>query len=533
MTLRAYLILFVLALILPVAIAQFQPIPGYLDSDYYYAGGLQLVSGRGFTEPYMWNYLDGSLALPHPSHGYWQPLASLVAALGMWLTGRADYASARLFFILIAGVIPPLTAYLAYLFTQRRDLALASACLAIFSVYSAPFLGVTDNFGIFMLLGGLYFIFVSRILQNSKRLSNWFWLGLFAGLMTLARSDGLLWLAIAFLFGLLQAVHGFQFKNADYKALAKTALPIFFKFALIALIGFLLIMTPWYLRNLNVYGSLMAPGGSRALWLANYDQTFSYPPDLLNKEAFFALGWRQIILDRLGALKDNALSAFAAHGAIILFPFILIGIYANRKDMRVKLAVYAWLILFSVMTLLFPFAGARGAFFHAGAAFQPLWWALTPLGLDAFLDFLKKKKNWGDERAKVVFRAALTLIAAILTVFVVYLRLFSLGWSEGEENYPPIEQFLLEHNIQPGDIVIVRNPPGYYISTNRSALPIPYGGEETILAVAEQFGAKYFILEKTATLNSLKDLYKTPTDNPHFIFLGEIDEAKIFRIESK
>ena len=114
MTFRTYLFLFILALIPPILIAQFQPAPGYLDSDYYFAGGLQLVSGKGFTEPYMWNYLDGSTALPHPSHAYWQPLASIVAAFGMWLTGQTTYASARLFFILIAGLVAPVTAHLAY-----------------------------------------------------------------------------------------------------------------------------------------------------------------------------------------------------------------------------------------------------------------------------------------------------------------------------------------------------------------------------------------------------------------------------------
>src|SRR5436190_18954035 len=111
----------------------------------------------------MWNYLDGSTSLPHPSHAYWQPLASIIAALGMLLTGQTTYAAARLFFILIAGLVSPVTAALAWQFTHRRDLAITSGLLAIFCVYSAPFMGVTDNFGIFMLLGGLYFTLVLQL----------------------------------------------------------------------------------------------------------------------------------------------------------------------------------------------------------------------------------------------------------------------------------------------------------------------------------------------------------------------------------
>jgi hypothetical protein len=505
-----------------MVIAQFQPIPGYLDSDYYFAGGIQLVTGKGFTEPYMWNYLDGSTTLPHPSHGYWQPLASIIAAMGMWLTGKTTYASARIFFILIAGLVPPITAYLAYLFTKRRDLAITSALLGIFSVYSAPFVGVTDNFGIFMLLGGLYFIVAFQLIQDSANLRNWFFLGLFAGLMTLSRSDGLLWLAVTFLFALWRAPHGFFFDRVK---------PVILNSG-IALLGFLIVMTPWYVRNINAYGRVMAPGGSRALWLSNYDQTFIYPPDQLNKETFLATGWQEIAAVRLKALSTNLQSAFAAHGAIILFPFTLTGVYVNRRQEWIKLAGLAWLVLFFVMTFIFPLAGARGAFFHAGAAFQPVWWTLAPLGLEEMLAYLRKR-NWGDDRAQVVFRAGLVMIVAILTLFVVNLRLFTLGWSEGEQDYPSIENFLQEKGIGEKDIVIVRNPPGYYLGTGRSALPIPYGNEQTVLQVAHQFGAIYLVLEKEAVLDPMQGLFENPMDNPDFIFLGELNETKLFRIESK
>lgn len=520
MTFRTYLVLFILALIPPILIAQYQPAPGYLDSDYYYAGGIQLVSGKGFTEPYMWNYLDGSTSLPHPSHGYWQPLASIVAAFGMWLTGETTYASARLFFILIAGLVPPVTTYFAYQFTQRRDLAIISGLLAIFSVYSAPFMGVTDNFGTFMLLGALYFILIGQLVHNPSLTRNWLLLGLLAGLMTLARSDGLLWLAVTFLFALWHAP-----KTSFVTIVQSLALN-----SILALIGFLLIMSPWYGRNINVYGSMMAPGGSRALWLENYDQTFIYPPSLLNKESFLATGWQEMMKVRLQALGDNFLNAFAAHGAIVLFPFILIGVYINRGNKLVRLAGVAWLILFSVMTFLFPFAGSRGAFFHAGAAFQPIWWTLAPLGLDAVLTSLRKR-NWGDEQAFVVFRSALVMSVVILTVFVVYLRLFSLGWSEGEENYGPIEKLLQEQGIEQNDVVIVRNAPGYYLETGRSALPIPYGDEQTILDVAGQFRAHYLVLESGAVLKPMQDLFDNPNENFNFIYLGELNDAKIYRIE--
>jgi hypothetical protein len=536
MSFRSYLLLFLLGLAVPIFIAQFQPIPGYLDSDYYFAGGIQLATGKGFTEPYLWNYLDGTTALPHPSHSYWMPLASIVAALGMWFTGETTYASGRLFFLLIAALVPPMTAALAYTFSKRRDLSVASGILAIFCVYNAPFIGVTDNFGIFMLLGGLYFLVATQIIDATTRdeavsslargllreerprsdMRNWLLLGLLAGLMNLSRTDGLLWLGITFLFAFFRA-------RSITQSVTSRNLQLATRNSLLALLGFLLIMAPWYARNLNIYGTLMSPGGSRALWLAEYDQTFIYPPARLNMDSFLALGWDKILSTRMSALGTNLLSGFAAHGGIVPFPFILAGIIYYRKDERVKLAGIAWLILCFVMSFLFPFAGARGAFFHAGAALQPMWWALAPLGLESILVSLHER-GIGNDRNRPIFRATMVMVTIILTVYVVNLRLFVLGWGEGEDKYPAVERYLLEKGIQPADVVIVGNAPGYYIATGRSAISIPYGGEQSIRAVSDQFNAYYLVFESK---NSKPDFQK----QSQFIYLGEINDAYIYKIE--
>ncbi len=529
MSFRSYFFLFILGLFVTIFIALFQPIPGYLDSDYYYAGGIQLATGNGFTEPYLWNYLDGTTSLPHPSHSYWMPLASIVSAFGMWLTGQTTYASARLFFFLIAATIPPLTAALAYTFSQRRDLAITSGLLAIFSVYHAPFVGVTDNFSLYMLFGGLYFILATQLIQFPTRIRNWFLLGIFSGLMTLSRSDGLLWLALTFLFAIRtfrSLTFNFQPSTFNFRVFT-----IHLSSLTLILFGFLFIMSPWYVRNMRVYGTPMAPGGSRALWLGNYDQTFIYPPTELTKESFLALGWDHIFKDRLWALSNNLQSGFAAHGGIIVFPFIIAAIIYYWKDERVKLASLAWLILFFIMTFIFPFAGARGAFFHAGAALQPMWWTLAPLGLESILLSLRRR-GIGNDQNRVIFRSALILVALTLTSYVVYLRLFTLGWGEGDEAlYPAIEQFLVKKGIENNDIVIVRNAPGYYLATGRSAISIPYGGVDAILNAADQFNADYLVLEPGAVLDSIKDLFQNPDNQNKFIYLGEYDGVRIYQLE--
>ena len=233
---RNYLLLALLGFFLAFGVAQFQHFPGYLDSDYYFAGGIQLAQGKGFTEPYLWNYLDNPQGLPHPSHAYWMPLSSIIAAAGMWLMHQTTYNAGRLGFLLLAALVPVVTAALAYNFSKRRDLAFVSGLLAVFSIYYVPFLPVTDNYDPYLVLGGLYFLTI-----GSNKKYSYFLLGLLAGLLTLARSDGLLWLGLAFLLIFYRFILDKKAGSASINFILASA-------------GFLLIMGPWFWRNYSVTG---------------------------------------------------------------------------------------------------------------------------------------------------------------------------------------------------------------------------------------------------------------------------------------
>ena len=140
MSRRDTLFLGVLGFLILLGIAAFEQVPGYMDADYYLATGKQIAAGNGFSEPFLWNYLDDPDGLPHPSHTYWMPLVSLLAAFLPSLSGIDSWWVARIPFVLIGACIPPLTAKLAYSFTSRRSLAMTSGVLAAFSGFYLPFL---------------------------------------------------------------------------------------------------------------------------------------------------------------------------------------------------------------------------------------------------------------------------------------------------------------------------------------------------------------------------------------------------------
>jgi hypothetical protein len=509
MSFRSYLTLFILSLILQIAVSRMQSIPGYLDADYYYMGGVQLVTGEGFTEPYLWNYLDDPEGIPHPSHGYWFPLASIVSALGMWLTGTANYESGRVFFILLAALVPPLTAALSFRFFQNTAFAWVSGLLALFPVFHLPFLPVTDNYGIYMIAGGLLFYIADRPRP-------WFWMGLLAGVLSLARSDGLLWLALTFLFIFWRARD------------EKQSLPSFIRSCFLAFCGFILVMGPWYIRNFGVFGSIMSPAGSRALWLTTYEETFIYPASKLTFESWMASGWTAILKVRWWSFTTNLQSALAAQGHLILFPFIIIGMIQMKKDRRVQIGALAWVILFLVMTFIFPFAGARGSFFHAAAALQPLFWTLSPFGLERAVDWARSKNRFTDQ-AYIIFRIALIQIVIMLTGWVVWVRVIQEGWDEGELQYPAAENFLVQYGALPDESVIALNAPGYTMMTGRSAFAQPVGDFGTLLKVAERYDIEYFVFQPQGRLEPLRGLYENPDSYEQIQYLGEVNEIRIFR----
>ena len=603
MTRRDLLLLFLLGLAVPLAIAQFQSLPGYMDADYYFGGGIQLARGNGFTEPYLWNYLAGPQGLPTPSHAYWMPLASIISAIGMWLTRQANFASARLGFILLAALVPPLTALLAFRLTSSRALSLLSGLLACFPIYYAPFLPVTDNYAIYMVLGISFFLLLSSLIEsttadqlpftNYRSLITFFLLGIISALMTLARSDGLLWLGLSLLVALWYAgkqvdrytgTQGNRETGTQVDKYTSTQVDTYIstqvdtytgtqvdtytgtqvdtntgtqvdtytgtqvdtntsqpatpnlhhairntqhatRNIVFILLGYLLLLSPWYARNLSVFGSLMAPGGSRVLWLTNYDDTFAYPASQLTMQRWLASGWDAILTARFSAMRFNLLNAFAAQGGIFLFPFILIGLWQLRKDARIRFAALAWILLLAAMTIVFPFAGERGAFFHAGAALQPVWWALAPIGLDAVIASARRR-GWFDERAFVVFRGALVGIAVLVTAFLFVLRVLP-GWEREDGIYVGLKELLAQAGAPSDAIVIVRNPPGFYLITDYRAITLPNGDLDTILEVARRYNARYLVAEPTRVTGVLSDyrLNQAP-----FRYLGESNGNRLYEI---
>jgi hypothetical protein len=211
------------------------------------------------------------------------------------------------------------------------------------------------------------------------------------------------------------------------------------------------------------------------------------------------------------------------------------GAWHHRRDFRVQIGIFAWLLTLAMMTVVFPFAGARGGFFHSGAALQPLFWALAPAGLERFIAWGTRVRGWKKQQARNVFSGAVIILVIFLSLFIVGERVIGWGsdvrpWDASRQTYIQLEQKLQGLGAAPNDIVMVNNPPGYYLASGRQAIVIPDGGPKTLLAAAKRYRARYVVLEKNHPLG-LEQVYNKPRSISALRLLWSDDMTHIFLVE--
>jgi hypothetical protein len=259
-----------------------------------------------------------------------------------------------------------------------------------------------------------------------------------------------------------------------------------------------------------------------------------YPASDLTFTNWLASGFSSIAQARVWALGQNLQTSLAVQGMIFLLPLTLIGMWESRQDVRVRVGGSIWLLVFILMTFILPFVGARGGFFHAGAALFPLFLAVVPLGLEKFIQWGERIRDWKPDKARIGFSILLILSALFFTSGIVYIRVIGnaaheIVWGSSQKFYQRVDRHLLTYGIQPEEIVLVNNPPGYIVANGRAAIAIPDGDENTLLEVAERYHASYIILEQNHP-QGLELLYTSPADWDSIKYLGTYEDARIFKI---
>ena len=176
-------------------LAALTPDPAYPDSAYYVDIARNLAAGKGFTENFLWTFIDvggripANPHLPVPSNAHWAPLASMVQVPFIWLLGPTQLAS-LLPFVLVGALAAPLGWAIARDAGASPLVQVGSGILGAVPGLTTVFMAQPDNFALTMVLGGTALWFTSRGLRGHAR--SFVAAGLLIGLATLARTDGIL-----------------------------------------------------------------------------------------------------------------------------------------------------------------------------------------------------------------------------------------------------------------------------------------------------------------------------------------------------
>jgi hypothetical protein len=494
---RDLLLLYGLGALVNGLVAALVSSPGYVDAYYYFNGGVAIARGRPLLEPYLWNYVNAPPALPIPAFAYWQPLPSFLAALGIVLFGRgAAFGSAQAIFVLVAAVLPLIAYLVAGQLGERRH-ALLAGLLTIFSGYYVIYWSLPESFTPFAVSGAGALALAGLARRREK---GWAWLlaGACAALGHLSRADGLLLPGIVGLVALLPRKPVAFGRRVLHAGLAAA--------------GYLIVMAPWFARNVGAFGSIQPPGGLSTLWLLEHNDLFTYPSQL-TPARYFTAGWGTILRGKWKALAGNLATFVGVQNLVFLTPLTIIGLWRRwREDWLLPAALYA-VALFAAMTFAFTFPGVGGGYFHSAGALVPFITSAAVLGLDDLLRrVVRRWPGWHFEESGRVFGAAAVALAVLLTAYLVIGRVVGLpdlktvAWNGSDAVYDQIGATLDAMYVPPDARVMTNNPPGFYTHTGRGGVPLPNGDEAALLRAAHRYDVAYLVVDRNVAAG-LRSLY--------------------------
>ncbi len=471
-----------------------------------------IATGQGFTEDFILTYLTPASGVVHPSNLYWMPLASLILVPFFVILG-VSWRVAEIPNVLLSGTLPLLAYWLGWDFFRRRRYAVGAGLLTIFAGFYYPLYFIfTDNFGLYAWTAGLALLFLG---QGAAGHSRRFTLaGLWIGLAHLARADAPLLLCIALIVFALNRYRARSSKEQEHQDRKRTAesAPAALPWSALAglLICYLVVMAPWFTRNLLLVGTILPPGGTKTIWLTTYNDFFSYGKDL-SLHSYFAWGWDNILLSKLKALGQNALAILAIL-EFALAPLAAIGLWKLRRSLQALPFLLYLILLYLGLSLVFTFPSLRGTLLHSFTPLLPYLSLAIILGLDGIIDWLARRRPGplAQRRAasrRRVYLAATVLLPGILSCATIISN--ARTWDTTYSLYQQAGRIITSHactsHLHKNDgqdcsnqvlpIVMVSDPPDYYFATGQHAIAIPDQGIPIILQVADCYSASYLLLE--------------------------------------
>jgi hypothetical protein len=490
--------LFALALIVRGVVFGLHPDAAYPDAYYYVDVARALQAGHGFSIDFIWSFVDVGGRIPaHPmlpiaSNAHWMPLAAVIQLPTMWLLGPTTLASIIPFTVL-GSLAAPMTWLMAREIGCSPRIALAAGIAVAVPAAATLFMAQPDTLSLYQPLGMAALWLTVRGLRGH----HWAYAvaGLMVGLATLARNDGILIGAAVGLAFVWDRWHVWRSKGGRMPAI-----PWRFAFACVGL--FLVVMVPWYLHQLSVFGSISPSMSSgRILLVRTYEQMDSVTtPATLS--SFLGQGIGPLLQSRVLGLVSALQIYFVIACPIVLAPFVLIGGWARRRAVDFGPFFAYAVVLFAASGLLFAVHVPYGTFLHSAVALVPFTFILALEGAVLASGWTARHRpSWTEEGAARLFLVATT--ASVIFTAVAFTGLALPNWNADRDDIIAAGQALDQAGAPQTDLLLSADPAGFEYFTSRGGVMTPTDSLDVAHEVAVDYNIRWLVLQRAYIVDSM------------------------------
>ena len=495
---RTAISLFLLALVGRLVLVGGFPDPAYPDSFYYVNVARQLAAGHGFNTDVLWIFAEvggkipANPVLPIASNAHWMPLASLVQVPFIWILGPTAFASA-LPFALIGASAAPIAWAIGRDAGAPRYVALGAGILTALPGLSWVYMAQPDNFSLYQPLVAAALWMAARGVRGNRR--SFLLAGLFTGLATLSRNDGVLVLGVlglAFLWDRWRTRRAFGAEPPR-----PVRIPLATALGAVAL--FAVCVVPWFVRQLVVFGSLSPSTASgKVLFIRDIGEwnSITTPATL---DHLLGMGIGPLLMTRVGGMVA-AIEIFSVLvGVMVLVPVMLVGAWHRRRDpwFGPYFAYAAALFLFSAIVSAVHVPG--GTFIHSAVALAPHGYVLALEGIVVAIAWIARRRPaWNAAQASRIFVTAAVgfgVLAAVGGSVAVHA-----AWSTKAERMQAVGVALDAAGAPADDRLMSIDASGYRYWTGHPGVVLVNDPLDTVYKVAAAYNTRWLILERDDTV---------------------------------
>jgi hypothetical protein len=508
------------------------PWPPFTDPAYYSMVAQRLTEGHGFSAPVLYSFIEvGSripdpAVLPVPSNAHWMPLTSIVAAASMAIFG-SSYVAGTVPLAILSALLSPLTYLVTVELFGSRWMAIVAATLAIFAGPLLIMYPTTDNFAVFGATGAAS-LYCSMRAVRSPVAGRWLLAAAaFAGLATLSRIDGaLLTFAVATAW--------FVRRGWGPWKVAGDAVSVAWGAASVA--AFLLVLAPWFARNLSEFGAILPSTGGHTLWITSYNEQFSIGHEV-SLSTYLDWGWANIIGSKLFSWWEILGRMTALLGGIFVLPFVAgLWIFRRRADLAPFLIYFV--VMYFAMGAIFTFHAPKGAFYHSSPAWLPWAFGLAVAAIPALCTaagrwwkFLRRPQT---HRFLTVAATAGAIVLSVAGSVILYRE-----WDFSRIRHEQTAVFL-RANAGADDVVMASDPASVWPLARNPGVAGPFDPYRVVEQVVDAYDVSWVVVlrpgpgetdplglwDGAAAVDSEGNHPSFMPDEPAF----EGDDVRVFRV---